>query len=74
MVEVSLGGEGKKDFMRYKKTVTKVLVASDSIVSIAAPRGIAEDSLKMILDKFKKTGFQGLCSQASSKLSMAESI
>ena len=38
MVELLLGGQGKKDFMRFKKTVTKGVVASDSTTSIAAPR------------------------------------
>ena len=39
--------------MKFKKTVTKGLVASDSTTSIAAPRGITEDSFKLMLDKFK---------------------
>ena len=45
MVKLLLGGQGKKDFMRFKKVVTKGLVASDSTISIAASRGITEDSL-----------------------------
>ena len=51
MVELPLGGQGKKDFMRFKKTVTEGLVVSDT--GIAAPRGVTEESLKMTLDKFK---------------------
>ena len=43
----------KKDFMRSKKTVTKGLVAYDSTNSIGTPRGITEDSFKLMLDKFK---------------------
>ena len=39
--------------MRFKKTVTKGLVASDSTVSIAAPRAITEDSFELTLDNFK---------------------
>ena len=39
--------------MRFKKTATKGLEASDSTASIATPRGITEDSFKMMLDKFK---------------------
>ena len=46
MVELLLGGQGKQDFMRFKKAVTKGLVASDSTASIVAPRGITEDSFK----------------------------
>ena len=38
MVELLLGGQDKKGFMRFKKTVNKGLVASDSSVSIVAPR------------------------------------
>ena len=48
MVELLLGGQGKKDFMRFKKAVTKGLVASDSTTSIAAPRGITEYSFKLM--------------------------
>ena len=63
---------------KVKKTVTEGLVASDSTTSIAAPRGITEDSFKLTLDKFKNQAFkrssiQGLCCQTSSKLSTAES-
>ena len=53
MVELLLGGQGEKDFMKFKKTVTKGLVASDSTNSIAETRGITEDSFKLTLDKFK---------------------
>ena len=43
MVELLLGGQGKKkDFMRFKKTVTQGLVASDSTSSIVTPREITE--------------------------------
>ena len=35
MVELLLGGQGKKYFMRFKETMTEGLVASDSTVSIA---------------------------------------
>ena len=38
--------------MRFKKTVTKDLVASDSTTSIATPRGITEDSFQLMLDNF----------------------
>ena len=38
MVELLLAGQDKEDFMRFKKTVTKGLVASDSTTSIATPR------------------------------------
>ena len=58
MVELLLGGQGKKDFMRFKKTVTEGLVASDSTTSIATPRGITEDSFKLTLDKFKNQAFK----------------
>ena len=58
MVEVLLGSQGKKDFMRFKKTVTEGLVASDSTTSIATPRGIREDSFKLTLDKFKNQAFK----------------
>ena len=52
-VKLLLGGQDKKDFMRFKKTVANGLVAFDSTVSISTPRGITEDSFKLILDKFK---------------------
>ena len=43
--------------MRFKKTVTKgLVVGSDSTTSIAAPRGITEDSFKLTLEKFKDFG------------------
>ena len=58
MVELLLGGQGKKDFMRFKKIVTKDLVALDSTTSIATPRGIIEDSFKMTIDKFKNQAFK----------------
>ena len=57
-MELLLGVQGKKDFMRFKKVVTKGLVASDSTTSIAAPRGITEDSFKLTLDKFKNQAFK----------------
>ena len=63
MVELLLGGQGKKDFMRFKKTVTKGLVASDSTTSIATPRGITEDSFKLLLDKFKNQAFKDFAAQ-----------
>ena len=44
--------------MRFKKTATKGLVASDSTTSIATPRGITEDSFKLMLDKFKNQVFK----------------
>ena len=44
--------------MRFKKAVTKCLVVSDSNTSIAAPRGITEDSFKLMLDKFKNQVFK----------------
>ena len=53
MAELLLGGQGKKDFIRFNKTTTKSSVASDIAASIAAPRGITQGSFKMILDKFK---------------------
>ena len=57
--ELLLGGQGKKDLMRFKKTVTKGLVASDSsISSIVTPRGVTEDSFKLILDKLKNQPFK----------------
>ena len=58
IVELLLGGQGKKDFIQSKKTVTKSLVASDRIVTIASLRGIAEDSSKMTLNKFKNQAFK----------------
>ena len=58
MAELLLGGQGKKDFMRFKKTVTKGLVASDSTTSIVTPRGITEYSFKLTLDKFKNKAFK----------------
>ena len=42
MVELLLGGQGKKDFMRFKKTVIEGLVVSDT--GIAAPRGVTGES------------------------------
>ena len=39
MVELLLGGQGKQDFMRFKKTVTEGLVASDSTTSIGGAEG-----------------------------------
>ena len=50
MVDLLLGGQGKEDFMRFKKTVTKGLVASDSTASIAAPREITDDSFMLKLE------------------------
>ena len=49
--------------MRFKKVVTKGLVASDSTTSIAAPRGITEDSFKLTLDKFKNQAFKDFASR-----------
>ena len=57
-MKVLIRGQGKKDFMRFKKTVTEDLVASDSTASIVVPKGIIEDSFKMILDKFKYKAFK----------------
>ena len=57
MVELIFGGQGKKDFMRFKKTVTKGLEAFGSTTSIATSREITEDSLKLMLDKFKNQAF-----------------
>ena len=53
MVEILLGVQGKKDFIRFNKTTTKSSVASDITASIAASRGITQGSFKMTLDKFK---------------------
>ena len=58
MVDLLLGGQGKEDFMRFKKTVTKVLVASDSPASIVTPRGITEDSFEIMSDNFKNQAFK----------------
>ena len=58
MVEILLGVQGKTDFIRFKKTVTKGLVASDSTTSIVTSRGITKDSFKMILNKFKNQAFK----------------
>ena len=58
MVEVLLGGQDKKDFIRFKKTVTKGLVASDSTATIVFPRGSIEDSFKLMLDKFENQAFK----------------
>ena len=44
--------------MRFKKVVTEGLVASDSTTSIAAPRGITDDSFKLMLDKLKNQAFK----------------
>ncbi len=60
MMEQLLGGQGKKDFMRFKKTVTEDLVVSDT--GIAAPRGVTEYCLKMALDKFKGMVFKDFAS------------
>ena len=43
MLKLLLGGQDKKDFVRFKKTVTKGLVASDGTDSIVTPREITED-------------------------------
>ena len=51
LVELLLGGQGKKDFMRFKKTVTEGMVVSDT--GISTPRGVTEEALKMTLDQFK---------------------
>ena len=56
MVELLLGGQGKKDFMRLKKTMVKGQVLSAT--GIVAPRGVTEESLKMTLDKFKGLAFK----------------
>ena len=58
MVELLFGGQGKKEFMRLKKTVTNCFEASDNTASIATPRGLTEDSSTMILDKFKNQAFK----------------
>ena len=58
VVELLLGGQGRKDFMRIKKTVTEGLVASDSTTSVATPRGITEESFKMTLENFKNQAFK----------------
>ena len=58
MLELLLGGQGKKDFMRFKKTMTEGLVVSDT--GIAATRGVTEDSLKMTLEQFKGLAFNDL--------------
>ena len=58
MMELLLGGQCKKDLMRFKKTATKSLVASDSTASNAVTRGITEDSFKLTLDKFKNQAFK----------------
>ena len=64
MVELLLGGQGKKDVMRFKKIVTKGLVASYSTASIVIPRGIMEDSFQMILvDKFKNQTFKNFAAR-----------
>ena len=58
MVELLLWGQGKKYFMRFKKTVTKGLVASDSTTSIATLREITENYFKLTLEKFKNWSFK----------------
>ena len=60
MVEILLGSWGKKDFMRFKKTVTEGLVDSFSTTSIPTSRGITEDSFKLTLDKFKNQASKDL--------------
>ena len=44
--------------MRFKKVVTKGLVGFDSTTNIATPRGITEDSFKLMLNKFKNQAFK----------------
>ena len=58
MVELLLRSQGKTDFMRFKKAVTKGLVASDSTAGIATPRRITDDSQKKTLAKFKNQAFK----------------
>ena len=53
MVELLLGGQGKKDFMRFKKTVINGSIAPHSTANITTPREIIEDSFKLMLDMFK---------------------
>ena len=53
MVELLLAGQGKKNFMRFKKAMMEGLVASNSIVSIISPGGITEDFFQLTLDNFK---------------------
>ena len=67
IVELLLGGHGKKDFIQSKETVTKSLVASDRIVTIASLRGIAEDSSKMTLNKFKNQAFKEFVAMVDSE-------
>ena len=50
MMELLFEGQGKKDFMRFKKTVTKALLASNNTGSIATPRGITEDSFQISIN------------------------
>ena len=56
MTEQLIGGQGKKDFMRFKKKATEGLVVSDT--GIALPRGVTEESLKTTLDRFKGLAFK----------------
>ena len=58
MVELLLGGQDKKDFMRFKKAITKGLVASNTTTSIKSPREITENSFKLTLDKLKNQAFK----------------
>ena len=58
MVELLLGDKGKKDFMTFQKIVIRGLLAPCSTACIISPRGITEDSLKMMLDKFKNQVFK----------------
>ena len=58
MEELLLWGQGKKDFMRFKKTLTKGLIASDSTANVTNPRWIIENSFKLMLEKLKNQAFK----------------
>ena len=58
MVGLLLGGQGKKDFMRFKNTVTEGFVTSDITVSIAASKRDHRRFFKIALSKFKKQLFK----------------
>ena len=57
MVEILLGGQGKKDFIRFKKTVTKSLITSDSTSNLAPLRGNIED-FQDDIGQVQESGFQ----------------
>ena len=58
MLELLLRAQSRKALMRFKQTVTKQLVASNSTDSIASPRKMTKDSFTMMFYKFENQAFK----------------